>query len=172
MARTRTLWMPTLAAALVAVLLGTEQAATSAVEPRLTTESIMIPAGAFIPTENSDYFNYGEYLAVASGSSAFTTPLSFPVAIVNIKRITLYAYDNTATASACVWLYRSRPVDGTEDDAGQVCTTDNALRQAVYTTTIDPRRANTALQGPYLWVTVSGPDVKLYGVKINYSYQR
>jgi len=173
MARTNRLWIPVLVGLLVAALAGpTAGGAATAVEPRITTASIMIPAGAFIPTENSDYFNYGEYLAVASGSGSFTAPLSFPVPIVNIKKITAYAYDNSGGASVCVSLYRARPIDASEDYTGQVCTVDASAPQYATTTVIDPRRANTAFHAPYLWVVISGPTVELYGVKINYSYQR
>ena len=87
----------------------------------------MIPAAAFIPTYNSDYFSMGSYLAVASGSGSFTAPLSFPVPIVNIKKIAAYAYDNSGGASVCVSLYRARPIDASEP-AGQVCTVNASAR--------------------------------------------
>jgi hypothetical protein len=172
MARTNRIWIPVLVGSLVAVLLGpTGGGAAAAAEPRVTTTSIMIPAAAFIPTYNSDYFSMGSYLSMASGSGSFTVPLSFPVPIVNIKKITVYAYDNTGAASVCVSLYRARPTGASEDFAGEVCTADSAaVPQAVYTTTIYPSRVNTAFHAPYLWVVISGPDVKLYGVKVNYSY--
>ena len=98
--------------------------------------------------------------------------MSFPVPIVNIRRITAYAYDNSGGASVCVSLYRARPIDASEDYAGQVCTVDASAPQYASTTVISPRRVNTALHAPYLWVVISGPDVKLYGVRVNYSYSR
>jgi hypothetical protein len=172
MTRMNRLWIPVLVGSLVAALLGpTGGSAATAAEPRLTTASIMIPAAAFIPTYNSDYFSMGSYLSVASGSGSFTVPLSFPVPVVNIKKITLYAYDSTGTADVCVSLYRARPMDASEDYAAEVCTADNDLNpQVIYTTNILIRRMNTAFHAPYLWLVISGPGVKLYGVKINYSY--
>ncbi len=173
MTRTNRLWIPVLVGLLVAALLGpTGGGAVTAAEPRIATGSIMIPAAAFIPTYNSDYFSMGSYLAVASGSGSFTAPLSFPVPIVNIKKITAYAYDNSGGASVCVSLYRARPIDASEDYAGQVCTVNASAPQYASTTVISPRRVNTAFHAPYLWVVLSGPDVNLYGVKIAYSYQR
>jgi hypothetical protein len=169
----RRLWVPLLVSLLVAGVLSVGGGAATAAEPRLTTASIMIPAAAFIPTYNSDYFSLGLYLAVASGSGSFTAPLSFPVQVVNIKKITAYAYDDSSGASVCVSLYRARPMDASEDYAAQVCTADGtAVPQYAATTVISPRRVNTAFHAPYLWVVISGPDVKLYGVKVNYSYTR
>jgi hypothetical protein len=174
MTRTNRLWIPVLVGSLVAVLLGpTGGGAAAAVEPRVTTVSIMIPASAFIPTTaNFDYDNNGYGLQVTSGSGGFIAPLSFPVPVVNIKRITLYAYDNDPLNQVCVKLYRARPTDADRDSTGgSLCTSDAAIApQAPYKTTISPRRVNTASQGAYLWVDLSSPTVTLYGVKVTYSY--
>jgi hypothetical protein len=167
MTRTSRLWVPVLVGLLVAGVLGVGGGGAVAAEPRVTTVSIMIPAAAFIPTYGSDYFSMGSYLAVASGSGSFTAPLSFPVPVVDIKKITAYTYDNSGGASVCVSLYRARPMEASEDYAGQVCTVDASAPQYGSTTAISPRRMNTAFHAPYLWVFISGPDVKLYGVRIN-----
>ena len=62
----------------------------------MTTASIMIPAAAFIPTTTRTTSACGGTLPWLSGSGCFTAPLSFPVPVVNIKKITVYAYDNRA----------------------------------------------------------------------------
>jgi hypothetical protein len=174
MTRLNRLWIPVLVGLLVAALLGpTGGGAATAAEPRLTTASIMIPAAAFIPTtDNFDYNNDGYGLQVTLGSGGFIAPLSFPVPVVNIKKITLYAYDNDSLSQVCVKLYRARPADADRDSTGgSLCTSDVAVApQAPYKTTINPRRVTAASQGAYLWVDLSSPTVTLYGVKINYSY--
>jgi len=169
MTRMRRLWVPVLVGLLVAVLLG--PAGVTATEPRVTTASIMIPASAFSPTmDDLDYENRGFRLQVTSASGAFFAPLSFPVPVVNIKKITLYAYDNDGLKEVCVTLYRARPADAAEDTTGQVCTLDGSAPQYASTTLISPRRVTTASQGAYLWVSIGGPGLWLYGVKVNYSY--
>jgi hypothetical protein len=166
---TRRLWVPLLVAALVAALVG--PAAVTAAEPRITTQSIMIPASAFIPTTDDwDFGNSGYGLYVASGTGNFVAPLSFPVPVVNIKKITLYAFDNDASSSVCLSLYRAMPAVASEDYAGQVCTTEASAPQYASTTVISPRRVNTAVQAAYLWVEISGPGLWLYGVKVTFSY--
>jgi len=111
-------------------------------------------------------------LSMSIGSGNFTAPLAFPVSEVNIKRITLYAYDNGA-GSTCVTAYRSRPAGGAADWAGGPCTANNpANPQAVFSTATGPgRQVNTAHHGPYLWLTNGGPGMKVYGVKVNYTYE-
>ena len=170
MARTSRLWVPVLVGLLVAVLLG--PAGVTATAPRVTTASIMIPASAFSPTmDDLDYENRGFRLQVTSASGAFFAPLSFPVPVINIKKITLYAYDNDPSSQVCLTLYRARPADADRDlTGGSVCTSDASAPQYASTTAISPRRVTTAFQGAYLWVTVYSPSVKLYGVKVNYSY--
>jgi hypothetical protein len=161
------------AGVLVAGVLGVGGGGAVAAEPRVTTASIMIPASAFIPNrDDCDYDNSGDSLQVTSGTCGFIAPLSFPVPVVDIKRITLYAYDNDKSSQVCVKLYRARPVDGSQDSTGgSLCTSDvYTAPQVLYKTAINPRRVNTASQGAYLWVYLTGPTVALYGVKVTYSY--
>ena len=173
MARTSRLWIPLLVGLLVAGALGVGGGGAVATEPRVTTASIMVPASAFIPTKDDfDYDNGGDSLQVTSGTGAFIAPLSFPVPVVNIKKITVYAHDNTASALISASVYRSRPADGEEDHAGSVATVDSSADpQVVSMTAISPRRVTTATHGPYLWVWFTGSGVRLYGVKVTYSYE-
>ena len=125
MAQARRIWAPVLVAVLVAVLLGVpgSGAEVAAVEPRLTTASIMIPAAAFIATTNNwDYDNNGYYLGMNAGNGNFSALLAFPVSEVSIKRVTLYAYDNNASHDICAKLYRPSPAAGTEILTGSTCT--------------------------------------------------
>lgn len=172
MARTKRLWVPVLAGLLVAGLLGVGGGGAVAAEPRTVTASIMIPTAAFIPAyDGIDYSNWGPHITVGSTGGAFAAPLSFPVPVVTIRRITLYAYDNDPAANVCASLLRSRPAAGVEDNAGGVCTVNSPDDpQTVYTTAMNPRQVNTAFHSPYLWVSLSGPGVWIYGVKITYTY--
>jgi hypothetical protein len=132
----------------------------------------MISSAAFIPAGGGvDYISSGATLTLDSGQGGFAAPLSFPAPVVNIKRITVYAYDNTASALISASVYRSRPSDGEEDYAGSIATVDSSADpQVVSLTAISPRRVTTATHGPYLWVWFNGSGVKLYGVKVTYSY--
>ncbi len=166
------LWAPLVVGLLVAGALGIGGSGAAAVEPRVTAGSIMIPASAFIPaTGGLDYYNLGSDLHV-HGAGEFYAPLWFPAPVVDIKKVTIYAYDNQAAAQVCVTLWRTRPAGPNFlDNAGQVCTGDStALPQVRYLTAIAPRRVNTAQQGSYLEVDFSGSEVFLGGVRVSYSY--
>ena len=93
--------------------------------------------------------------------------------MVSIKRITLYAYDNTVAPECfCVYIVRGRPASARGSFAGDVCMPNGpADPQVAYTTAISPRQVNAAVHGPYLRVNFTSPGMKLYGVKVNYSYR-
>ena len=167
------LWAVLLTAVLVAGLLVGFGDGDDAVakEPRATWRRVMVPAAALIPTTPDwDYINHGNYITMTSGSGQFAVPLSFPVPVVNIRKITLIAADNTASASVCVALYRAQPLSADEEEMGTVCTYNRAaIPQTVSRTALLHRRVNTANHGPYLWVNF-GKGVTFYGVQVTYSH--
>ncbi|MFH1329359.1 MAG: hypothetical protein ABIJ48_01675 [Actinomycetota bacterium] len=169
MSTMRRLWVPVLAALLVAVLIG--PGVVTAAEPRATTGKIMIPTASFTPTtDNLDYSNLGLMLYMNSGSGRFLAPLVFPVQEVNIRKIVLYAYDYSGTGQVCATVFRASPPTAGQLNLGGVCTTDStADPQTPSTSVISPRRVNTAVTGPYLWVSIDSGLV-FYGVSVLYNY--
>jgi hypothetical protein len=176
MSRTRTLSTALLVGLLVSVLLslpGDGERVAAAVEPRLTTARIMVPAAAFIPAASWMNYTGGDFL-MTSDTASFFAPIAFPVPVVNIQGITVYATDMEADDSVCVYLYRSSPIHGREGIRfqGQACTTDSSVDpQAVSNLRrIYPTLVNTAVHGSYLWASVTGGSF-MYGVQVTYSYQ-
>ena len=171
------LWAVLLVGVLVAGLLvgfgdGDEAVAK---QPRATYDRIMISAAAFVPaTDSADYTNYGDYLRVSNGVRGFTAPLSFPVPVVNIRRITFFAYDATWSDEVCVNLHRSSPAAGTAVPAGGRCTRNRtALPQKVGIPDLSPRRVNTAVHGSYLFLSMEGKPPSgsfFWGVEVLYSH--
>jgi len=172
MVQSRRLWVPVLAALLVAVVLGSGGGAVAAVEPRVTTASIMIPGAAFTPMDADQEYSIGVsgVMGGATGTTTLFAPLWFPVAVVNIKKITLYAYDGSTTADLWLWLNRAHPSGVTSTEPlGQVGTAGSIGTQVVSTTVISPRQTNTANYALMLRVEIR-PNTRLSGVKITYSY--
>ena len=168
------LWAVVLVGVLVAGLLVGFGAGGEAVakEPRATLRKVMIPAAAFIPTQDAlDYDNDGFMLSVVSGDGMFAAPLWFPVPEVIIRKITLIAFDNSAAGRICVDLYRAEPLRADDWYAGAVCTADSTDDpQRTVTTALSHRRVNTVNIGPYLWADIGAPNMSLYGVQVVYSY--
>jgi len=130
----------------------------------------MVPAAAFIPTSpTTSFYNSGVGISSGPGTANLFAPVSFPVPVVNIKKITVYAYDNSAS-QLCVSILRTRPADAGEDLQAFLCTENGSAPQYMATTDIAFRRVATANQGVYLALGFYGSGVTLYGVKINYSY--
>jgi len=164
------LWIPLLAALLFVGALGVGGDGATAVEPRLTKASIMVPAAAFIPTSpTTKFYNSGSGVSSESGTANLFAPVSFPVPVVNIKKITVYAYDNSAS-QLCVSILRTRPADAGQDLQASLCTVDGSAPQYMATADIAFRRVVTANHGVYLGLGFYGSGVTLYGVKIDYSY--
>jgi hypothetical protein len=161
----RTLYVPMLLALLVAVLLG--PGVVTAAEPRATTGRIMIPAAAFNPTGPTiEYSNGGYYL---TGTGTYQAMVEFPAPVVNIRRITLYA-TGSSSGVVCAFLYRAYPPDADSVEQGSVCTTDDpAFPQVVSTSSISPRRVNTATHRSFLRISMV-PGEWFTGVSVFYSY--
>ena len=174
MARIRMLSTALLLALLVTVALSVpgDGGQAAAVEPRTVTASLMIPAAAFTPTNSNFGYAFTNRELVATGGFAyFVAPLTFPVPVVDIQRLTLYAFDNGAGASVAVDLYRTEPAGATFRYTGGVFTADSPNDpQVVSSTAFNPRRVNTALHGAYLRLYLV-PGLMFYGVKVQYSYQ-
>lgn len=148
----------------------TTTAATLDREPR--TATILVLPAAFTPAGGAvEYENNGSDMHVISGSLTFFAPLSFAAPLVTLDSLTIIAYDNTPGANVCVTLARSSPLLPQLLPSGQVCTGDGpALPQVRTIADLDPRQVDTASQGAFLFVSISGPGPSLAGVQVTYSY--
>jgi hypothetical protein len=157
---------------LVAMLLG--PGLTAGAEPRtVVTSALLIPATAAIPTEDGqDYAMSGSSLTVGSLGGRFAVPLSFPVPVVTIRRITVYAYDNSTMGGVVITLNRSDPRYHAEAMLCQIGTTGMSLDdpRTVASSEISEPTVNTATRGLYLRISMVSAT-RLYGVKILYSYE-
>jgi hypothetical protein len=143
--------------------------AGEAVEPR-AWYTIAVPAASFIPTSNNhDYTNSGDYVSSDSGFSYFLATVPFPFPSVTVKQVHLHAYDHD-TGNVCVKLYRSKPVQGTEVEMAEVCSSGSSITDP--STFKDTSIAAAAVGGytsAYLWLQVPDGQVWAYGVTIKYT---
>jgi hypothetical protein len=146
-----------------------ELEAGEAVEPR-AWHTITVPAASFIPNKESlDYTNSGYSLTTDTGTSKFTATVPFPFPSVTVKRMTLYAHDNS-TQHVCLWMYRAAPSAGTEVPMANVCSSGAS-------TTIPRAFTDTSIVAPlvqgytsaYLWLELPAGSMNFYGVTIKYT---
>jgi len=175
MSPTRRLWVGGLVGLLAGAMLavpGTDQRAGAVPAPPATIGRIMIPAAAFGPVRDGydyDIANYGSYLE-SQGSASFVAPVYFPVPVVNVERVTLYARAYGRDDEVCAFTFRDSPTTGRAAWAASVCARGaSSGLQTVSTTDIDPGRVNGGLHGLHLWVVMTD-GAELYGVKVSYSY--
>ena len=130
-----------------------------------------VPAGHFHPTQAvSNWHNGGYSLTLTSGAVLFTAPVVFPGSgPVTVKKVILYAYDNNSEANTSVTLYKTNPLAGDENGM-------SVVQSALHSST-DPRvfSDNTITyatiqrsHGAYLWLSINGTNITVYGVKIAY----
>lgn len=173
MARMNGRWIPLLVGCLVAALIG--PGVVAGAEQRVAVEqSIMVPAAAGIPWNSSMAYGYQggtTHPLIGAGGGAFIIPLGFPVPVVSIKSISLYAYDDSDNGDVGLWLIRVYPPDGTQEILTHLSTSghSSAVPQTVRATAVSPRQVNTARYGLYLVVELAS-GTSFYGAKIVYSY--
>jgi hypothetical protein len=155
---------------LAAILVGVS-GATSRAEPQTVTGTIMIPAAAFGPVDGQNTWSSPDDNRLM-GTGAFRAPAEFPVPLVSVRRITLYAGDGSAVMNVCAHLFRSAPATGAFVETGFTCTVYPAPGdpQASFSTDISPRRVDTRLHGSFVLVNLY-PNLSLYGVQITYAYE-
>jgi len=161
---------PVLVGLLAAVLVGVS-GATSRAEPRTVTGTIMIPQRLScrwtVTTPGRHRTTTDSWGWERSGRR-----FEFPVPLVSVRRITLYAGDGSAVMNVCAHLYRSAPATGAFVETGFTCTVYPAPGdpQASFSTDISPRRVDTRLHGSFVLVDLY-PSLSLYGVQITYAYE-
>ena len=86
-----------------------------------------------------------------------------------VTQINFYIYDN-APGFACLTVFRTTPIDMTEDEMGQVCTSGAQTGlQVLEITDLNATRISPS-NGMYLWVflTEKSAELQFYGVKVFY----
>ena len=134
------------------------------------TRKITIPGGFFIPYEDGlDWHNDGRYIRMESGAGWFTAPVVFPcLPSVTVESLTLYAHDTSMADDARVWLYRTRPDEGYEQEMGYIFTGGTTVDVGEFVDGGINFPVVWPSHGVYLWLEIEGPGIDVWGVKIEY----
>jgi hypothetical protein len=175
----KTLWIPVLlGAVLIATVVGVASARPNARPEQQAWRVLTVPSTACIPQEVTDDWWLGaNRVHCASGSCHFFCAVDFPAAgeqavgAVNVKRVTMFAYNYSGDATAVMfYLYKVYPPNKAYVVMASGSTTNSpADPQTVVDTTI----ANNPIfrvQNSVISVTIGVTGTEVYGFHIHYTW--
>jgi hypothetical protein len=167
---------------LMATVVGVASARPSARPLQQPWRVLTVPVQGCIPQEESmDYRHQSDCLKCEAASCLFFCSVDFPAAgeqavgAVNVKRLTLYAYDNDSAGGHFV---STSLVKSYGPSAGGNTTLANAST-ALVSSPIDPQTAMDTeiennpiyrVQGPFLTLYIGSPGLRAYAVHIHYTW--
>jgi hypothetical protein len=178
MKSTKRLWMPVvLGALLIATVVGVASARPDVRPQEQAWMVLAVPTSACDPeTETTHFWHLGHVLRCTSGTCQFWCPVYFPAAgeqavgAVNVKRVTMYAFDNYPAQPLWLSLEKGHPPSAgvlglAYAPAPDVATDPQAVVD--YTITNNPIYR---VQAPHLGVYIGGPGPRVYGFFIHYTW--
>jgi hypothetical protein len=180
MKRIKRLWMPMLLGVLlIATVVGAASARPKARPREQAWRVLTVPPSACTSRDDGHAWWHSPHkLECQEGGAtcSFLCPVNFPAAgeqavgAVNVKRLTMYFYDNSAN-DINAGLFKSYPPTGAGVVMAGVAPT-GALAD-------DPRAALDStivnnpvyrVQGPYIWVDAACCNIYLYGFFVHYTW--
>ena len=168
----RKLWI----AALLAMLLVANLAGEAGARERAVVSArkyVTIPAGHFhTHRDGTDWYNYGDYMEVNSGTGHFVAPVVFPGSgPVTVKKVILYAYDNNVIHDVQLFLHKTTPASGGDTEMAYVYSTSaSATDPREFSDTTITYATIQRTHGAYLYLQITDAwYLRVYGVKIAYT---
>ena len=164
-------WMAVVTAAL---LLGTLAGVVWATPNNRTeaadiTRRITLSAGEFIPrADGYDWFSNGAYVECGTGACMFFAPVVFPcLPSVTVERIKIHVKDSNGVAAARAELYRARPSAARNVELGEVTSPLGTAAFQTYTSA-PINKAFWPSHRALIYLAISGPGIRVYGVTVEY----
>jgi hypothetical protein len=138
---------------------------------------LAVPPHACIPRDKAENWTASaSFIHCNSATCGFHCPLDFPAAgeqtvgAVNVKRFTMYAYDNGLREITAVVRKTYPPTGGWEDMASVSSADSPADPQGVMDTSIDANPMVYRSQTPYIDLTIGNNSFKVYGFYVHYTW--
>jgi hypothetical protein len=162
---------------LMATLAGVAGARPDARPQEQAWRVLTVPPAACTPVDYLDsWYLPGDSLKSTVGDASFLCAVNFPAAgeqavgAVNVKRVTMYAFDMSAGGDNAVELrIMYAPTGGQQLMAYAHTIVSPDDPQQVMDTTIEHNPVYRT-HGPYLFVYVDNPNDRVYGVFIHYTW--
>lgn len=133
------------------------------------TRKVNLTGGEFIPADEAQtWHNTGDFIECDAGICSFIAPVVFPcLPSVTVERFTLYVEDNHGTANASASLYRVYLPTKKDIFLGQALSPSGTAgyqpwNSGAINKTVWPS------QRAYISLWIGGPDIKVYGVTVEY----
>jgi hypothetical protein len=171
------LWMPVLlGVVLMSILVGVARARPNARPHQQAWRLLAVTPHACVPDEESTNYNFwSDRLDCEGPPCRFYCAIDFPAAgeqavgAVQVKRVTMFAFDNTGGAMVEVWLRKTYGPTGGFQTMAYASTGDSAaIPQAAMDTSIVSNPIYRT-QAPYMDVRM-GATFMLYGLHIHYTW--
>jgi hypothetical protein len=162
---------------LVATVAGVASARSNAGPSQQAWRVLTVPADDCIPYDaEEDWSSWGQKIYCETGGCSWRCVVHFPAAgeqavgAVNVKRVTMYAYDNTGAGEVIVKLRKVYPPNAGSQDMAVAGTADStADPQTVVDTSIEYNPVYRS-QAPVIWVSITATSINVYGFYVHYTW--
>jgi hypothetical protein len=133
------------------------------------TRKVTLTGGEFIVAEDGrDWTSDGVSVQCLSGSCEFSAPVVFPcLPSVTVERIRLHVDDAHGSASAAAMLYRAQPTNRGDVWLGSAASHAGTFGFQTYSSQPINKRVWPS-QRAYIWLSIGGPNIRVYGVTVEY----
>jgi hypothetical protein len=163
---------------LVIMVVGVANARPNARPQQQAWRVLTVPSQACIPQEeDDDWYHTGIWVGCNTPQCAFFCPVDFPAAgeqavgAVNVKRVTMYAYDDSGDpATALFWLNKTYPPNKSQKGMAWAWTGNSPTDpQTVVDTSIEYNPIYR-VQGAHVALTIGAAGIRVYGFFIHYTW--
>ncbi len=133
------------------------------------TRKVTLTGGEFIVHDDGyDWHSNGAYVECTTNSCGFVAPVVFPcLPSVTVERIQLHVLDSNPTLWAEASLYRAKPANGADVLLGTASSPVGTAGHQPWSS--DPiNKVVWPSQRAYIWLSIGGPNIKVYGVTVEY----
>jgi hypothetical protein len=176
--RIKRLYIPlVLGVVLIAAVVGVASARPNSRPVEQAWRVLAVPSHACIPEDDTEDWDFElDRLECDVAPCFFVCPANFPAAgeqavgAVNVKRVTMYVYDNDVGGNVTVTLVKTYPPSGGQVSMASAGTSNSpADPQALVDTSI-VNNPIYRVQAPYIYLGMGATNARVYGFFIHYTW--
>jgi hypothetical protein len=133
------------------------------------TRKVTMTGDEFIVrADGYNWFSNGTYVECSSGACMFFAPVVFPcLPSVTVERVKLHVADSNGTATARAELHRAQPSTAGNVYLGEAASPPGTAGFQTFTSPAINKRVWPS-QRAHIYLAISGPNIRVYGVTVEY----